>query len=299
MYNKDLNSFKRVDETHPLDLYIGMDNLSRQTLFLISDTEPNNASSSQIIDVSVGKRKDNRWGISFSLLDNKYDDIFTCFCNDIIESSRSIEDKNKGTGFVVNRYNKWQLMLSKTRGDLLSQSAIKGLIGELLFLKEYLIPLYGHYIAVNSWIGPDKADQDFVCENIWYEVKATDSGSESVNVSSIEQLDMLIDGELVIVYLDKTSNIDESSITLNSAYREVHDSLKNENLENKFSEILLNLGYFPRPEYDEPSFKLSKISRYLVDGKFPSMRRQNVPDAIINSKYQLSISFISNYLKIN
>ena len=294
--NEDNNSFNRVDESHPLDIYIGTDNLSRQTFFLISEKEPISMSSSQIISASVGRRKDSRWGISFTLLDTKYSDIFSCFYNDIIESSRSIIDKNKGADFVVNRYNKWQLMLSKSKGELLTHSVIKGLIGEILFLKEYLIPKYGQETAVNSWIGPDKADQDFVCNNTWYEVKATNSGSESINITSVEQLDMKINGELIIVYLDKTSSTDDFKITLNKTYKDVYDLLKDDNLKNKLSTILLNLGYFPRPEYDEPTFKLTKIDRFLVDNNFPCMRRKDIPRAIINSKYQLSITVINNHL---
>ncbi len=299
MYNEDFNSFKRVDETHPLDIYIGTDNFSRRTLFFISDNEPINMSSSQIINVSAGKRADSRWGVSFTLLDNKYEDIFDRFCNDIIESSRSIVDKARGSEYICNRYIKWQNMLSKSKGELLSSSSIKGLIGEIFFLKKYLIPLYGQDIALNSWIGPEKADQDFVCPNTWYEVKSTDSGTKEVSIASIEQLDVTSKGELVIVYLDKTSNADNSKITINKIFEEVRDSLENDDLKNKLSGILLNLGYFPRPEYDEPAYKFSKMERYLVNEKFPSMRRNNLPQAIVNSKYQLSISLINNFLKVD
>jgi len=296
MNKNDLDSFTRVDEKHPLDLYIGTDGLSRRTLFLISSTQPQHMISSLVISAVVGKRKDSKWGISFILLDNKYSDIFNCFCNDIIESSRLLEDKNSGADFIVNRYNKWQTMLSKSRGELLSQSTIKGLIGELLFLKKFLIPKYGQEVAVKAWIGPERADQDFICDNTWYEIKATESGSDSINITSVEQLDTPKNGELVVVYLDKTSSADESKITLNRIYEEVYNLLENDDLKNKLSGILLGFGYFTRPEYDDPAFKLTKINRYMVDGTFPSMRRKSIPEAVINSEYQMSLSSIDNYL---
>ena len=304
MYNSDLflglsgnGSFHRVDEAHPLDLYIGLDATSRHTLFLISDSEPEAMLSSQIINVSVGLRKDKRWAISFALVDDHFEDIFVHFCNDIIESSRSLKDKLSGAEFVSNRYAKWQSMLAKSNGDLLSASIVKGLVGELSFLKDFLIPLYGQSVAVKSWIGPEKADQDFVCGDTWYEVKATVSGAESVKISSVEQLDMPLVGELAIVYLDKTSNSDSTKITLNSIYTEVYDSLESEELKNKLSGILLNLGYYVRPEYNEPSYKLSRIARYSVDSNFPCIRRNEIPKAIVNSQYVLSLSSISVYLK--
>jgi len=297
MFNNDNNSFKRVDESHLLDLYIGTDNLSRKTLFLISNTEPDAVTSSQIIDVITGQRKDNKWGISFTLLDSKFEDIFNCFCSDIIESSRLITDKDKGTEFIRDRFTKWQLMLSKTRGDLLSHSVIKGLIGEMLFLERHLIPAYGQETAVKSWVGPDKTDQDFVCGNTWYEVKTAESGSESVTITSVEQLDMVNSGELIIIYLDKTSSMDVSKITLNGIFHELYNLLESNEIKTKLSGKLLNLGYFPRPEYEEPAFKLSKIEKYKVDERFPSVRRAYLPDSVINLKYQLSISSINAYLK--
>lgn len=296
MDNNSFDLFTRVDEKHPLDLYIGVDGLSRHTLFLISSTQPQHMTSSLVINAVVGRRKDSRWGISFILLDNKFIDIFNCFCNDIVESSRLIEDKKTGADFIVSRYNKWQTMLSKSRGELLSQSTVKGLVGELLFLKNYLIPKYGQKIALNAWIGPNKADQDFICNNTWYEVKATESGYDNIKITSVEQLDTPNNGELVVAYLDKTSSVDESKITLNTIYEEVYNLLENDELKNKLSEILLGFGYFPRPEYDDPAFKLTGISRYLVDKTFPSLRRQDIPEAVINSEYQLSLSSIGNHL---
>lgn len=292
-----IDSFQRVDNQHILDLYIGIDSMSRFTLFLISETEPNHMFSSQIINVQVGKRRDNQWGISFSLINNKFEDIFCHFCSDIIESSRIISDRNKGSEFICSRYIKWQNMLSKYKSGMLSPSEIKGLIGELYFLKEYLFPQYGQELAVNSWIGPDKADQDFVCENTWYEVKSTVSGAESLRIASIEQLDMPLEGELVVVYLDKTSYSDDLKITLNGIYQEVYNLMETEYLKQKLGDILLNLGYYKRFEYDEYIFKFSKLDRYKVDKTFPCIRKNMLPHAVINAKYDLSISFISNFLK--
>lgn len=294
MNDLDNNSLKRVDEKHPLDLYIGVDELSRPTLFLISDSEPPVVSSSQIINVSIGRRKDNKWGISFTLLDIKFEDQFSSFCKDIIESSRSLKEKAKGASFICKRYEKWKFMLSKLNGDLLSYPEIKGIIGELYFLKNFLIPKYGQPSALNSWIGPERADQDFVCEDKWYEIKAVESGAESVMISSVEQLDSQQSGLLTIVYLDKTSPEDTSKITLNSIFQEIYGMLEKEELKNIFSGKLLSFGYYPRHEYDEPSFKFSNMEKYIVDSKFPCIRRNILPESILHLQYNLSISIINN-----
>lgn len=293
---KSADCFNRVDDNHILDLYIGLDNMYRYTLFLVSETKPEKIFSSQLINVQVGIRRDNKWGISFSLVDNQSEDIFFHFCLDIIESSRSLSSKYIGAKYVCNRYKKWQSMLTKYNDGMLSFSEIKGLIGELLFLKNFMIPEYGQEVAVNSWVGPENADQDFICNKTWYEIKSTVSGSESVRISSIEQLDMIDEGELIIVYLDKTSNSDDFKITINSIIKEICDSLKSEQLKRKLNDILLNHGYYYRNEYDEYLFKLGKFDRYKVDKHFPCIRKSMLPFSVINLRYELSISFISKYL---
>ncbi len=292
-----LDTYKRVDNIHVLDLYLGIDNMSRFSLLLVTPAKPTQMFSSKIICVQTGQRKDEQWAILFSLINNEFEDLFCRFCEDIIESSRIIKDKKNGSEFVCSRYAKWQKMLSRNNSGLLSSSEIKGLIGELYFLKQYLLPKYGEDLAVNSWIGPELADQDFVCKDIWYEVKSTVSGAESILIASIEQLDTKNDGELIIVYLDKTSNSDKSKITLNGIYKEIYDMLTTDNLKQKLSEILLILGYYPRSEYDEFTFRYATMKRYVVTKEFPCIRRTMLPYSVVNTKYELAIPSIGNFLK--
>lgn len=74
-------------------------------------------------------------------------------------------------------------MLANSRGDLLSASEIKGLLGELFFLQTYLAPMYGIEKAAISWTGPRLLPQDFIIDDIWYEVKTISSSRDSVKIS--------------------------------------------------------------------------------------------------------------------
>ena len=295
--NRTKDSFSRVDEVHPLDIYAGYDSMSRQTLLFITSLRPGDIKSSKIISASFGKRHDGKFSVSFSLMDNNFEDIFNHFCGDIIESSRNISSETKASKFIIKRYSQWQDMLAKQKGNLLSPSVIKGLIGELCFLLNYLLPLYGEDLAVNSWIGPEKADQDFVLNDNWYEVKSTTSGTDIVLISSIEQLDSPNQGQLVVVYLNKTSESDKSRITINSIYKTISDNLFNDDNRKKLSSILLNFGYFATPDYESFGFSLDKIERYRVDSNFPTLRRSMLPYPVINTKYTLSISSVKNYIQ--
>lgn len=292
-----IDSFRRVDESHPLDIYLGKDFSARTSMLLISKVEPMQIYSSHIIGITIGKRADGAWALSFSLLDNQFQDIFFHFCDDIVNSTRDIKDKTLGTNFICLRYIKWQEMLKKNSTGLLRFSEIKGLIGELIFLKTFMFENYGKTLALESWIGPDKADQDFVCKDSWYEVKATVSGAASIKISSIEQLDTNSDGELVVIYLDKTSIANPNRITLNSIVNKIDCDLENGEQRRMLSDILIRQGYVPRSEYDEYGFVCTSKASYIVNNKFPALRKKDISSAVENATYTLSLAAIKGFLK--
>ena len=295
-FSSQSNSFTRVDANHILDIYLGRDHASRCTLLLLTDTEPPNVLSSQFIDIAVGKRKDGKWSLSFSLLDDRYYDLFCHFCADMIESSRTLTEQRKGPRFLCIRYNKWQRMLKNNPTGILSTNEIKGLIGELLYLKTVMIPSYEDINAVESWLGPEGADQDFVIGDTWHEVKTTVSGSASIKISSLEQLDREEPGVLAILYLDKTSTTDKNGITLNDLYDELLDVL-DPTVVPRFKNLLINKGYIRIDEYDDYAFCLKEMSQYTVKDSFPRLRRCNVPNGVENAVYELSIPMIKDYMK--
>ena len=69
--------------------------------------------------------------------------------------------------------------------------------------------------AVQGWVGAEGADQDFMYSEGWYEVKSIGISAASVTISSLEQLDCTLAGELVVVRIDKVAPEREGSISLN------------------------------------------------------------------------------------
>ena len=296
---EQLDSYKRIDNTHPLDLYIGKDELSRWTLLLLTEIRPANILPSKMISTSVGIRKDKRWTLTFSLVDDTYMDMFVLFCSDIIDTSRSLKNKSKAASFVVNRYNEWREMWANSRGALLSPEEIKGLLGEMVFLQKYLAPKYGIEQAVMSWTGPRRLPQDFIVNETWYEVKTISSSGSEVIISSVEQLDSSETGELVVIHADKTSPSDTNAIGLNNLYSTISASILDDDVKAWFSNMLLQYGYYPRPEYEsaEYLFEVKKISHYTVDSTFPCLRRDAIPVSVMKVKYSLLLAAISSHRK--
>lgn len=294
-----LGTYQRVNSTHLLDLYAGIDETARWTLLLISEYPPLKVASSRMILVKSGKRPDQKWSLSFSLIDDGYKDMFVLFCEDIVLSSACITNKERATRYVGKRYKEWREMLANTRGNLLSPKEVKGLLGEMYFLKEFLCIQYGAEKAAMSWTGPKRLPQDYIIDDTWYEVKTVSSSKTEVVISSIEQLDCAKTGELAIIRADKTSVTNTNAINLNSLYAELVLLLPSDESREQFSTMLLRYGYYPRPEYEDEdyTFEIKATTRYEVSSEFPCIRRSNLPESITEAKYSLDLTSIDSYRK--
>ena len=292
-----LDTYQRVNSTHLLDLYVGNDDTARWTLLLISEYPPMKVASSRMILVKSGRRSDKKWSLSFSLVDDSYRDMFVLFCEDIIASSACIANKEKATRFVGKRYKEWREMLANAHDSLLSPEEIKGLLGEMYFLKVFLCTRYGAKEAALSWTGPRHLPQDYIIDDTWYEVKTVSSSRAEVTISSIEQLDCVKPGELVVIRADKTSVTNTDAVNLNTLYRELLAMLSDDDAREQFSTMLLHYGYYPRPEYEEEeyTFEIKATTRYAVSTDFPCIRRTNLPESITEAKYSLSLATIDSY----
>jgi len=293
------DSFRRVDDIHPLDLYIGVDELSRWTLLLISATQPPAIASSKMIFTKSGKRHDGRWTLSFSLVNDSYKDLFILLCEDIVESSRNVVNKEKGIRFVVNRYKEWREMLANSRGNLLSPDEVKGLLGEMFFLKVCLAEKYGIEKAALSWTGPRHLPQDFVVDDTWYEVKTISSSKNEISISSIEQLDCTKDGTLAVVSADKTSVTNQNGLNINQLFASLISMIPSDDDKYTFSNMLLQYGFYPRKEYEteEYTYEIKMIRQFSVTANFPCLRRNNLPVSVIKAVYSLDLSAVSAFRK--
>ena len=295
--NQYLDAYQRIDKKYPLDLYIGNDEFFRWTLLLVSDYKPLDVSSSRMIFVNISKRDDNKWCQSFSLIDNKYVDIFVLFCEDIVSSAVQIKNLKIAVNYIGKRYNNWKEMLASTNDTLLSINKIKGLIGEMYFLNYYLANKYGIDRSILSWTGPEFLKHDFIINEDWYEVKTTSSIKNEVKISSIEQLDTINEGKLVVIKLDQTSETNAKALNINKLYKIILDKINDDNIKENFMSMLFKFGYYQRNEYEKMNylFEMKSVTIYNVSNEFPCLRRLSIPSSIISAEYTLSLISIDKY----
>lgn len=295
---KKNRTFRRIDGEHQLDIFLGYNEESKPTMIIIVCGKEVNIESSRSIEVKLFKKDDSRISISFSLLDVSMEAIFYKFCEDIIESSRNINKLN-ALNYIVGRWNCWRLMFKKNANELLNENQISGLLGELIFLKEYMIPKYGECVAIKAWMGSEKSHKDFEVEDTWYEVKTIRSGALTIKISSIEQLDSENLGHLNVVVLDKTNEKCSKSISLNNYVNELQEMLGDFENELIFRNKLGQAGYCYDEEYDKYNYRFIESKKYTVDERFPRIKKEDLADAIVKASYDILINEIQKYMEMS
>jgi len=169
--------FKRVDERHPYDLYLGMDVHEFPILMLLSDRQVEQLPRLRSLDVAQNLRHDGKFAILISLSTPDLFHPFCSVCEDLIESLRNFTHTGGEAQFLLNRLEKWRRLLEATRKGL-SQQQLLGLMGELLFL-EQLVARIGPASALASWLGPTGAPQDFEAVGHIFEIKVCPIGAHT------------------------------------------------------------------------------------------------------------------------
>ena len=217
--SKDVSAL-RADADHPLDLYWAKDHLGRY-LFVYeydADKKLEDSVTPDLVGIETIPMilENGRARLVLVLKDKANWELFYSICNDLLNATRLIKKASSAVDSILRRLYKWQEFLKRNRSDILSEEKIKGLIGELTFLRNHLIPKFGIVDAVKFWCGPEGAPQDFNVNDSAVEVKCQ-SGSTlpCVKIASPDQLSsQLPKTYLYVVTLGKTTEDNEEALNL-------------------------------------------------------------------------------------
>lgn len=285
--------FIRFGDNRHLSIYIGRDDDARYSFDFRGKYKPVRITSSDVIAVEQYKQGD-LLTLRFSLENSDLLEYFCTFCQDLMDSVRVTSDDEATYQTLRSRYYSWR-QLFRPDNARMTEAEIMGLIGELLFLKDYMIPERGIDVALESWMGPEKTHKDFSDQQDWFEIKTISFGKESVRISSVEQLDSDLDGTLVIYELEKMSPSFDG-IKLNQQANNIIASLQSASQREVFIDKLQLFGFDFSNEYDNLVFALRGEHKYKVDtNNFPRIHRDMLPDAIARVQYDLLLTEIEPF----
>jgi hypothetical protein len=285
--------YSRVDTDHILELYIGLDEKGRKSIELRSAFNPRKVKGTSAIEVN--QYDNNKYKtIRFSLTDDEISGLFYTFCDDLIDQTRELTNESFGYNTIVVRFHQWKKMFISSKKDFLNEAQIMGLIGELLFMKEHLSKRIGLTEALRAWSGQELTHKDYSYGDTWTEVKTIRRSSQSIKISSLEQLDSEHDGELAVYALEKMSS-EYKGITLNKLVIEIRNLFSDSEDKDLFMSKVALQGYEYHNYYDDFVYEKIYNKNFCVNQNFPRLTPGDVPEAIVKAVYEIDLNKITEF----
>lgn len=236
-------------------------------------------------------RTSKKFRIVLSLNEASDWDIFYILCDDLVHATENSQEEKAMLNIVYNRLLRWQKLFRKFGRKILSDAEQQGLIGELYFLKHYLLNTFSETEALSFWKGPHGEQQDFGLGSMSVEIKSKQGTSAPhIQINSIDQLEsQLQDSFLFVVTLNTASHTSADAFCLNGIISEIKHSLSDPSDIDTFENLLAEAGYMELPEYSEKYYLISKEFVYTITDGFPRLRIQDLPSGIISVQYKIDI----------
>lgn len=234
------------------------------------------------------------------LIENDLKDIFTLFIDDILDKLIPVSETKAALTVINQRIAFWRKLFARASGEFLSPEKQRGLFGELFILHQLLNYSDEKKLVLDSWVGSQSANQDFVIEDNAIEVKTSKSESPGVQISSEHQLNF---HSLNHLYLC-TVLVNESAGRQGTLYELIntirHQILLDDNLVSAF-EMKLELAGIPTDmfeEYNSISYTIRSCQFYRVCDGFPLITTETLSDdSVYNIKYQIDISKCEDFIE--
>jgi len=172
-----------------------------------------------------------------------------------------------------------------------------GLLAEIRFLTERLIPEVGPGEAVKRWRGSFGSRHDFEWQGCSVEVKATTSSRGRIfHINGIDQLDPPENGKLFFfgVRLREEGGAEQTLPSIIEACRNL--LITDDEALDKFEYALIQARYSPHhnEEYEKMRFRIIEEMLYEVKDDFPRIGISNfiegIPSGIERVEYEINLN---------
>ena len=234
-----------------------------------------------------------RQGLVLTLEKHVDNDIFLSLCETLIASLHPLTDSGTALAVTLTHIKRWKMFMSGRNRRILSPEEIRGLFGELQFLRFLYQGRLNQKSAVESWEGPEGGHQDFIFGNTAVEIKSV-SGKErsTVRISSEDQLETLCDNLFLVIFRLNEMSESDQAMSLNALVRHIEEELNDADAVEELLRRLAAYGYIEIGEYDKPKFVIAARQAYFVEKEFPRLIRSGMPDGIVRTTYEIELEKI-------
>lgn len=241
--------------------------------------------------VKVDPYDDGKTWLALSRRESGSADLFAEMVGDVAGAMDAAvhEGEERILKAMLRRVRMWQAFMGKGTRPL-GPEAEAGLAGEISFLSALLDAGVEAEVALEGWVGPDDAPQDFALGDGAVEVKATVSTAGfPAKIGSLEQLDDSVLSPLFLAGIRFA--VAESGTTLPERVAEMERRLSATPFAvSAFRERTFAAGYADSHADKYTRRFLDKECHVLaVEDGFPRLVRGNVPEGVSKSLYEIDL----------
>lgn len=231
---------------------------------------------------------------AFILLDSQMRDIFLDICLDVISYLQDLPDAQRGEGMLL-RLERWSLLLKPTRREM-SEEQQKGLIAELLFLKDDVLSMMDEASALETWSGPLQDARDFSFGDVFVEVKSKRNASTPhISISSENQLSTNPSEKLFLYVLDIDRAPQGKGFTVTDIAHETRSMIESPLQQSVFDNKLASVGYFEEDDYSGTRWVKGASYYYTVLEDFPRIDSKSCNPGVSRVTYQIDLDYCDEY----
>lgn len=218
-----------------------------------------------------------------------HEQVFTAFCRAIVTAV--VDQAREPWKAVAATIREWQSTWKPVRLAM-DKTVQVGLFGELLALRELMIPCLGP-AAVDQWSGPQWERHDFVGTTLHVEVKTTRRSRSEHEISRLDQLHSPDGCELLFVsiQLEETIGGDETLATQLDA---IVDLLHADSAAlDDFMTKVVSMGWSDemRTSGELARFFVRRVEVYVVDDEFPRLADSfQPPSGVVSVRYTIDLA---------
>jgi hypothetical protein len=232
--------------------------------------------------------------IAIVLRQAEFIDLFAVFGDDLVSRLAKCKGPSDAVATLLARIDRWQRFLTAGQEGL-SEHALVGFFGELIVLRDIVIPLVGPS-GVFAWTGPDRELKDFqFARGTAIEVKSTSSSALS-HVQIHHESQLTPGGAMLFLICLRLSR--GAGININDLITELRTTLAASTEQSvAFERCLYEAGYWDRHamRYEATMFALAEQRVFTVSKEFPSVSAEIIPSGVDNVSYRLALAACSGF----
>jgi hypothetical protein len=232
--------------------------------------------------------------ISVELREPSLADVFTAVVEDLAAAVVHAGTDDEAVTDLAVRLVRWQELFRSLSREGLGDLERRGLVGELLVLRDDLLPLVRPETAVAAWTGPLRRNQDFQLPHCALEVKTTAGlNPQGFVVANERELDDRGIGRLHLVHISLDERLGGDGFSLLQLAREVEGLVSgNPTAHHELFDRLARVGFLRGHSdlYEEPHYNVRSRRYYDVTGAFPRITEGDLREGVGKVTYAVTLA---------